>query len=168
MPSPKLLYTPKPEECRNDCDYEKTVWFLCQAGLVGNTSCIMAAFWRDAIGEHSAVCLHHAYGASNLKYSEFLSQIHTIISTYKKVQDTTTSVTSQLILKFYQALAAVAGQCPEVLSVIFLFKYEIFCLNTNFCLHFIGNPSECTQHSSVKISCLVSCRVIYMQNYIYF
>lgn len=25
MPSTKLLYTPKPEEYMNDCDYEKTV-----------------------------------------------------------------------------------------------------------------------------------------------
>lgn len=27
-PPPKLLYTPKPQECMGDCAYEKTVSFL--------------------------------------------------------------------------------------------------------------------------------------------
>lgn len=42
----ELLYTPETEEYMDDCDYEKTVLFLSQAGLLDNTSCIMLAFSR--------------------------------------------------------------------------------------------------------------------------
>lgn len=123
LPS-KLLYTSKPEGCMNDCDYEKTVWFLCQAGLVDNTSGIMVAFWRDAIGENSAGSVSHLMEL--LILSTLCSPVRYISSVYiKEVQDTM-SVNLHLILKCYQALAAVAGRStsePWSVKHDFLFKY---------------------------------------------
>lgn len=53
---------PDTEKCMDDCDYEKTVLFLCQTGLLDNTSCIMVAFSvrDDTIRENcteSVLCL---------------------------------------------------------------------------------------------------------------
>lgn len=54
MCPPKLLYTPIMEEYMDDCDYEKTVLFLCQTGLLDTTTCITVAFSRrdDTIREN--------------------------------------------------------------------------------------------------------------------
>lgn len=42
----ELLYTPEMEEYMDDSDYEKTVLFLCQTGLLDNTSMYYGSFFK--------------------------------------------------------------------------------------------------------------------------